>query len=589
MAALLNKSIYVYNSNVLNMDASQVTSGTLPDDRFPWIELSPVANGGDCTTLLQGALNRLVYTNHFGPISGGGRIRLKHGVYPFSGQLITTNNCPLNWEMDGDGEISSLLLYTGNTNAFISVSTSSVPCMNFTWRNFGFAYKNDTNLARIVWFTNVNECLVENVLVATYNCINTTNRGSSLQYIAGVPTNKVGIIGFQWGTGADNKNVFINPHFYGLAAGAVLKSDHVTMYDPFFGNIGHWWNNGVKTLGTAWTPVTVEDDSARYTNMFAFGCGYIADDSVYDATLINPQFFETHGCYVNNNVSGQGPFLVVKNPLVESCEYRSLITYNSSDGDVGFTSTENWTDTAGWNDGILSLLDGSVADTTTATFSINVVERHSNGDFAKLINGATISQLPADGSFISRNGNFRTVGASGANTAGTDMILTAGQSTGTGRGGAIIEKTSPSGSSSSFQNNPATRRYVSAKEVALTESSATLVFNVSIASGKSASIRVFASTRADDSTNFQERNDSFVVTAVNKGGSVTASISTIGTGDTSAALSSGTLTTTWTAVANGSSVDIKNSAVSSLTQTTLNTAWRADIDSNDSSSTVTPN
>jgi hypothetical protein len=75
------------------------------------------------------------------------------------------------------------------------------------------------------------------------------------------------------------------------------------------------------------------------------------------------------------------------------------------------------------------------------------------------------------------------------------------------------------------------------------------------------------------------------VGAVNKAGTVTAAISAV---VNTTAVSSGTLTTTWTAVANGAGLDIKNSAVSSLTQTTLATTWRVEIDTEDTALAVTP-
>jgi hypothetical protein len=122
-------------------------------------------------------------------------------------------------------------------------------------------------------------------------------------------------------------------------------------------------------------------------------------------------------------------------------------------------------------------------------------------------------------------------------------------------------------------------------ESTLTESSATAVVTISLASGKSCGVRVFATTRADDATNFQEVSDSFNVAAINKAGTVTPAISAVATAN---AVSSGTLSTAWTVVANGNGLDIKNNAVSSLTQTTLKTKWRIEVDSNDGAYTITP-
>lgn len=181
--------------------------------------------------------------------------------------------------------------------------------------------------------------------------------------------------------------------------------------------------------------------------------------------------------------------------------------------------------------------------------------------------------------------SLATLPAAGTDQAGTAMTLSAGIGTGTGRGGAFSLQTSPSLATGVLPQALQTRHYIPAKEVTLTESSATLVGNFSVASGKTIGVRIVATTRANDGTDFQARTDDFVFAAVNKAGTVTASTPSSAT--TSAALSSGTLSATWTAVANGNGVDLKCNAVSSLTQTTLVTTWRAEIDSN-GTPTVTP-
>lgn len=117
--------------------------------------------------------------------------------------------------------------------------------------------------------------------------------------------------------------------------------------------------------------------------------------------------------------------------------------------------------------------------------------------------------------------------------------------------------------------------------VTLTESAATTVFTAALPIGKSAIFRITALTRANDATDFQARTDHLMVSAVNKAGTITTTVSTIGTGDTAAAVSTGTLTTTWTAVDNtGNVLAVKNNAVSSLTQTTLVCQWQMETESN---------
>lgn len=222
------------------------------------------------------------------------------------------------------------------------------------------------------------------------------------------------------------------------------------------------------------------------------------------------------------------------------------------------------------------------SDATDANTGIDTGIKRSAAGVLKITDGST-----GNGSLISTA--VASVDGSGTDQAGTALTVSGGKSTGTGRGGALVMQTSTSATGSgSSANSYLVRNYISAKEVTLTESSATLVFNVSLAASKTVGIRIFATTRANDGTDFQSRTDSIFVSAVNKAATVTTAISTVGTGDTAAALSTGTLSTTWTAVANGNGVDIKCNAVSSLTQTTLVTQWQAEINSNDTGLAVTP-
>lgn len=185
------------------------------------------------------------------------------------------------------------------------------------------------------------------------------------------------------------------------------------------------------------------------------------------------------------------------------------------------------------------------------------------------ISGFTTLQLGPDDASPDSIVTVRAANGSGSNIDGGDIGIDGGRSTGSGRGGAIIIRTSPTGASGSSLNAIQNRYYVIPKAVTLTESTATTVANVAIASGQYCGIRVHATTFASDATDHQATTDYVNISAVNKAGTVTAAISTPGAETTSSAVSAGTLANTWTAVANGDSVDIKVSSVSSLTQTTL--------------------
>lgn len=130
------------------------------------------------------------------------------------------------------------------------------------------------------------------------------------------------------------------------------------------------------------------------------------------------------------------------------------------------------------------------------------------------------------------------------------------------------------------------RQRVVYSEKTLTESTATIVCNVTVAAGKYIGGELIVTTHADDATDFQAITEHLTFSAVNKGGTVTATIQAAPSTSTTAA-SAGTLTTAWTAVANGNSVDIKNDAASSLTQTTLKCSYQLRLNTDDTV-TVTP-
>lgn len=173
---------------------------------------------------------------------------------------------------------------------------------------------------------------------------------------------------------------------------------------------------------------------------------------------------------------------------------------------------------------------------------------------------------------------------SGTDKDGAGITVEGGQSTGTGRGGYVRSATSLTGTTGSSANSYSTRSYASAKPVDLTESSATLFANVALASSKIAGFTLACTVYANDGTNYQSVTSEVRIDAVNKAGTVTATLTQT---DNTTAASSGTLTCTYTAVANGNGVDIKANAVSSLTQTVLRVKWSIISLNSDDVGTVT--
>lgn len=110
---------------------------------------------------------------------------------------------------------------------------------------------------------------------------------------------------------------------------------------------------------------------------------------------------------------------------------------------------------------------------------------------------------------------------------------------------------------------------------ALTAASATTFAKLTVASGAQTSGFLSYAIEADDGTDYQTRSGVIPFTAVNKAGTITCTVGTVAASTEVAALSSGTLTNTFTCADAGSGVlDLKANAVSSLTETTLQIRYR---------------
>ena len=115
------------------------------------------------------------------------------------------------------------------------------------------------------------------------------------------------------------------------------------------------------------------------------------------------------------------------------------------------------------------------------------------------------------------------------------------------------------------------RYYIKAATKTLTESSATGIVDIAVASGSVASGELLYSIQANDATDFQNLRGRVVYSIVNKGSVLTTSFTE--TADANA-VSSGTLTCTATLVAGTNKITLSLNAVSSLTQTTLRVKWQ---------------
>lgn len=112
---------------------------------------------------------------------------------------------------------------------------------------------------------------------------------------------------------------------------------------------------------------------------------------------------------------------------------------------------------------------------------------------------------------------------------------------------------------------------------ALTESSATTFVKITMTSGSRWVGNIVYSIEANDATDFQVRGGTVPVVAVDKAGVITCTVGTVGAATEVAAVSTGTLTNTFTcADATGNVLNILANATSSLTQTTLQIRYRVE-------------
>lgn len=232
----------------------------------------------------------------------------------------------------------------------------------------------------------------------------------------------------------------------------------------------------------------------------------------------------------------------------------------------------------------------ALASTGSFTWSSGA-DAGTGGNTSLYQDAAATIQMGADAAAAIHQG-FKSHDGSGTDKAGANLSLGGGQSTGTGRGGDVIIKTAHTSTTGNTANSHTTRQYHAAKWVDLTETTATTFANIAVASGKYSGAVLVCTVNASDGTDHQCLTSTVNLNAINKAGTVTATITQV---DGTTAASAGTLTVTFTAVTSGNTVDIKADATSSLTQTQLRIKWAIlslNTDSTDTSlvsgSTVTP-
>lgn len=259
---------------------------------------------------------------------------------------------------------------------------------------------------------------------------------------------------------------------------------------------------------------------------------------------------------------------------------------NSSFGNFGCYGLAT-TSNSGYNIGLAGIAGNSSGTntagyfnlTTTGATPVTTAIQANNGTAAAPIavfqdNGTTVDQIRDGGAIAGKD----AVGGTDTDTAGGTLVIGSGFGTGTAAGGDLKIQRSPSVASGTTLQSAADAIYVRSQKKALTAATATPFALVSLAAGSGGVAgwtggTVFYTLVADDGTNFQSRAGSVNFAVVNFGGTETCAVGT--TTNEPVANSSGTTTLSFDTdtllPTNG--CDLRATATSSLTETTLALFW----------------
>ena len=223
------------------------------------------------------------------------------------------------------------------------------------------------------------------------------------------------------------------------------------------------------------------------------------------------------------------------------------------------------------------------ATTDSSLLSIGVnndVILTRGGAAANLRLGASDAASP-----VAQTLSTQSVVAGNTDTGGVDFTIQGSRGTGTAKSGNLVRKTGNTSTTGSTQHTLSTREMVAAKFVDLTSATATTLFTITVGTASYTGITIDCTVFASDSTDHQVLHSVVNVAAVNKAGTITATVTQV---DGAATNSAGTLTpVTYSVTDNGSGIlAVKVAATSSLSETILRAKWQARINSNDVSTVV---
>jgi hypothetical protein len=157
-------------------------------------------------------------------------------------------------------------------------------------------------------------------------------------------------------------------------------------------------------------------------------------------------------------------------------------------------------------------------------------------------------------------------GGTDSNVSGTDGVIRSGDGTGNSALSKLLVKTPLLGASGTTAQVYANREVLMHTKTGLTNNTATAIAQVALPSASMGSAQICYTVEVSDGTDFQTETGMVSFASVNKAGTLTHG--TPAKSGNVQVVSAGTLAVTFTAVTNGSAVDLKATSNSSLTPTT---------------------
>lgn len=177
----------------------------------------------------------------------------------------------------------------------------------------------------------------------------------------------------------------------------------------------------------------------------------------------------------------------------------------------------------------------------------------------------TLADGTAGGSF--GLGQIGGLAVTGTDTAGNNVIVSGGPSTGSGAPGDVLIQTAPAGSTGSTVNTLVNRVLVQGTRIPLVTTVAKTIFSITLPASAGTGGKVFYSIYASDGTDFQVRTASCNFAVVNKATTITADTDIDAA--TSIAASTGTLTATAAMTTTSPTSNFQITATTSLTPTSF--------------------